>query len=108
MDEKSQPRKSIDSSSQSDRSHEKAQNQANHDSTRAEIGQPLSPKNSAKSQDGGELGRTKTQDEIDDESREYPSSWKLAVITLALCLAVFCFALDNVSTVRPSVSQFSR
>jgi hypothetical protein len=27
------------------------------------------------------------------EEEEYPSSWKLALVTIALCLSVFCFAL---------------
>jgi hypothetical protein len=27
------------------------------------------------------------------EEDEYPSSWKLALVTIALCLSVFCFAL---------------
>jgi MFS family permease len=31
----------------------------------------------------------------DSEEPEYPSSWKLGLITTALCLSVFCMALDN-------------
>jgi hypothetical protein len=31
----------------------------------------------------------------DDNDIEYPTSWKLGLITLALCLSVFCMALDN-------------
>ena len=29
----------------------------------------------------------------DEEDFEYPTKWKLAIITLALCLSVFCMAL---------------
>lgn len=29
----------------------------------------------------------------DDDDFEYPTKWKLAIITLALCLSVFCMAL---------------
>jgi hypothetical protein len=29
----------------------------------------------------------------DDDGFEYPKSWKLAAITIALCLSVFCMAL---------------
>jgi hypothetical protein len=31
--------------------------------------------------------------EDDDDDFEYPKAWKLAIITLALCLSVFCMAL---------------
>ena len=31
----------------------------------------------------------------DDAGREYPVSWKLAVITVALCMAIFLVALVN-------------
>lgn len=37
----------------------------------------------------------------DEEEIEYPSSWKLVLITIALCLSVFCMAL--VSTPRVCV-----
>lgn len=33
--------------------------------------------------------------EEDDDNFEYPTKWKLTAITLALCLSVFCMALDN-------------
>jgi hypothetical protein len=35
-----------------------------------------------------------TEPTLDDEDTfEYPTKWKLAAITLALCLSVFCMAL---------------
>ncbi|KAF2876553.1 major facilitator superfamily domain-containing protein [Massariosphaeria phaeospora] len=38
---------------------------------------------------------------------EYPKSWKLAAITLALCLSVFCMALDNtiIATAIPRITD---
>jgi hypothetical protein len=42
-----------------------------------------------------------------DEEIEYPKSWKLALITLALCLSVFCMALDNtiIATAIPKITD---
>jgi hypothetical protein len=34
-----------------------------------------------------------SNNEDDDDDFEYPTKWKLAIITLALCLSVFCMAL---------------
>ncbi|KAI9367709.1 MFS general substrate transporter [Aspergillus egyptiacus] len=31
----------------------------------------------------------------DNEAHEYPTPWKLVLITIGLCLSVFCLALDN-------------
>lgn len=44
-------------------------------------------------------------DEEDDF--EYPTKWKLAIITLALCLSVFCMALDNtiIATAIPRITD---
>ncbi|KAN0067848.1 Major facilitator superfamily domain containing protein [Elaphomyces granulatus] len=41
------------------------------------------------------------------EEDEYPSSWKLALVTIALCLSVFCFALDNtiIATAIPRITD---
>lgn len=46
-------------------------------------------------------------EEEDDENVEYPKAWKLAVITLALCLSVFCMALDNtiIATAIPRITD---
>jgi MFS family permease len=53
---------------------------------------------------------TKEQDsaEHEDEAEtEYPSGWKLAFISAALCLSVFCMALDNtiIATAIPRITD---
>lgn len=40
-----------------------------------------------------------SDDDDDDDDFEYPKAWRLAVITLALCLSVFCMALVRRSLV---------
>ncbi|XPT02149.1 MFS sugar transporter [Ascochyta lentis] len=49
--------------------------------------------------------RASNSDEEDDF--EYPTKWKLAIITLALCLSVFCMALDNtiIATAIPRITD---
>ncbi|KAF2112411.1 MFS transporter [Lophiotrema nucula] len=44
-------------------------------------------------------------DEEDDF--EYPKAWKLTIITIALCLSVFCMALDNtiIATAIPRITD---
>ncbi|KAH3986228.1 hypothetical protein HBH98_031360 [Parastagonospora nodorum] len=50
-----------------------------------------------------------SQISADDEEDgfEYPKSWKLAAITIALCLSVFCMALDNtiIATAIPRITD---
>ncbi|KAH8634126.1 MFS general substrate transporter [Alternaria alternata] len=43
----------------------------------------------------------------DDDNFEYPTKWKLTAITLALCLSVFCMALDNtiIATAIPRITD---
>ncbi|KAF2452521.1 major facilitator superfamily domain-containing protein [Lineolata rhizophorae] len=43
----------------------------------------------------------------EEEEIEYPKAWKLALITIALCLAVFCMALDNtiIATAIPRITD---
>jgi MFS family permease len=45
-------------------------------------------------------------DEEENED-EYPKSWKLGLITIALCLSVFCMALDNsiIATAIPRITD---
>ena len=38
-----------------------------------------------------------------DGEIEYPKAWRLAVITIALCLSVFCMALVRVTLIPPEV-----
>ncbi|KAJ5612142.1 hypothetical protein N7510_005336 [Penicillium lagena] len=41
------------------------------------------------------------------DDQEYPSSWRLTLITIALCLCVFCVALDNtiIATAIPKITD---
>ncbi|KAJ3492065.1 hypothetical protein NLG97_g5474 [Lecanicillium saksenae] len=43
----------------------------------------------------------------EDDGVEYPVAWKLALITIALCLSVFCVALDNtiIATAIPRITD---
>jgi EmrB/QacA subfamily drug resistance transporter len=43
----------------------------------------------------------------DDDDFEYPTKWRLTAITLALCLSVFCMALDNtiIATAIPKITD---
>ena len=43
------------------------------------------------------------EDNLDD----YPKSWRLVLISIALCLAVFCVALDNtiIATALPKITD---
>ena len=48
-------------------------------------------------------GSTKTESshrEKEEEEIEYPAKWRLALITIALCLSVFCMALVRAHTHR--------
>ncbi|KAK4996342.1 hypothetical protein LTR28_000224, partial [Elasticomyces elasticus] len=55
-----------------------------------------------------ELNDTEAKIEgIEEEQQEYPASFKLAMITIALCLSVFCMALDNtiIATAIPRITD---
>ncbi|KAK3196968.1 hypothetical protein GRF29_1536g165079 [Pseudopithomyces chartarum] len=43
----------------------------------------------------------------EDAQHEYPKAWRLAAITIALCLSVFCMALDNtiIATAIPRITD---
>ncbi|KAK7550655.1 MFS transporter [Phyllosticta citricarpa] len=57
------------------------------------------------------IERTPSEDdaqiELDEDGVEYPGAWKLALITVALCLTVFCMALDNtiIATAIPRITD---
>ncbi|KAK6508881.1 hypothetical protein TWF481_003648 [Arthrobotrys musiformis] len=53
--------------------------------------------------DRNELEKTQTMESL----HEYPTAWKLAVISIALCLSVFCMALDNtiIATAIPKITD---
>ena len=48
-----------------------------------------------------------SDDEDDEANFVYPTAWKLAAITIALCLSVFCMALDNtiIATAIPRITD---
>ncbi|KAK6357680.1 hypothetical protein TWF718_001988 [Orbilia javanica] len=54
-------------------------------------------------EDRNELEKTQTMESL----HEYPTAWKLAVISIALCLSVFCMALDNtiIATAIPKITD---
>jgi hypothetical protein len=41
-------------------------------------------------------------DDGNDDNFEYPTAWRLAAITIALCLSVFCMALVRLSLCQPA------
>ncbi|KAJ5325883.1 uncharacterized protein N7506_008985 [Penicillium brevicompactum] len=45
--------------------------------------------------------------ELNESGEEYPRAWKLTLITIALCLCVFCVALDNtiIATAIPRITD---
>lgn len=53
-------------------------------------------------------GIQRDEEELEaDDGIEYPKKMKLALITIALCLSVFCMALDNtiISTAIPRITD---
>ncbi|KAH0150640.1 alpha/beta hydrolase BEM46/Esterase/lipase/thioesterase, partial [Aureobasidium melanogenum] len=55
---------------------------------------------------GVDSNATQNDDE-DDADAQYPTTFKLTLITIALCLAVFCMALDNtiIATAIPKITD---
>ncbi|KAF3916666.1 hypothetical protein ABW20_dc0105089 [Dactylellina cionopaga] len=53
--------------------------------------------------DKNELAKTQTIESM----HEYPTAWKLGIISIALCLSVFCMALDNtiIATAIPKITD---
>ncbi|EMC91453.1 hypothetical protein BAUCODRAFT_39638 [Baudoinia panamericana UAMH 10762] len=53
------------------------------------------------------LKREEEQEQEADDQIEYPKAWALTLITIALCLSVFCVALDNtiISTAIPKITD---
>ncbi|KHN94876.1 MFS transporter [Metarhizium album ARSEF 1941] len=52
-------------------------------------------------------GQGQKQEEDDDDESGYPAKWRLGLITIALCLSVFCMALDNtiIATAIPRITD---
>ncbi|KAF2206021.1 MFS general substrate transporter [Delitschia confertaspora ATCC 74209] len=44
---------------------------------------------------------------LQEDDHDYPKGWKLAIITIGLCLSVFCMALDNtiIATAIPRITD---
>ncbi|KAL1964839.1 hypothetical protein VTN77DRAFT_6341 [Rasamsonia byssochlamydoides] len=51
--------------------------------------------------------QSQQQDGEEEDENQYPASWRLALITIALCLSVFCVALDNtiIATAIPRITD---
>ncbi|KAF2015868.1 MFS general substrate transporter [Aaosphaeria arxii CBS 175.79] len=49
----------------------------------------------------------KAENSDDEDNFEYPKAWRLTVISIALCLSVFCMALDNtiIATAIPRITD---
>ena len=64
---------------------------------------PAEPKSSLEK----EQAKDKVVSSDDDDDFEYPTKWRLAAITTALCLSVFCMALDNtiIATAIPRITD---
>ena len=65
-------------------------------------------KNETTVEDRAAAASTHSGAEIDEEDGvEYPKAWRLGVITIALCLSVFCMALDNtiIATAIPRITD---
>ncbi|KAF2090639.1 MFS general substrate transporter [Saccharata proteae CBS 121410] len=60
---------------------------------------------------GGPAELTNLEQALDQtnpqEEDEYPKSWRLGLVTVALCLSVFCMALDNtiIATAIPKITD---
>ncbi|KAF2003436.1 MFS general substrate transporter [Amniculicola lignicola CBS 123094] len=75
--------------------------------------QSVDPEKDAKEMQADEKDASRTsQDgngngEEEDDGFEYPTAWKLTAITIALCLSVFCMALDNtiIATAIPKITD---
>ncbi|KAJ5180031.1 hypothetical protein N7492_003241 [Penicillium capsulatum] len=74
---------------------------ANNDAPKEAIPNTESNKDSAP-EEGAQTKEVqeKAEGEVDQDDADYPSSWRLLFITIALCLCVFCVALVGVDGAR--------
>ncbi|KAJ5742771.1 uncharacterized protein N7511_011172 [Penicillium nucicola] len=85
--------------------------QQNKDSTADEEGSKKeAPKEELADGDSDKEVVTEGKDETDkpeEDEEEYPSSWRLTLITIGLCFCVFCLALDNtiIATAIPKITD---
>ncbi|KAF1943448.1 MFS general substrate transporter [Clathrospora elynae] len=68
-------------------------------------GEYFTPKDGEKTSQRNSTASSATSDE--EDNFEYPTKWKLTAITIALCLSVFCMALDNtiIATAIPRITD---
>lgn len=59
----------------------------------AEHADPQTAQRNSHSKEDGHVDEVDAGIEVEDPEHEYPKAWRLAVITIALCLSVFCMAL---------------
>ncbi|TWU71389.1 hypothetical protein ED733_002254 [Metarhizium rileyi] len=88
---------------------------ANHAVLSEKVSGRMSEKPSALASLGedGAVAAAKGGDDVDSEpdvqeaEAEYPARWRLGLITIALCLSVFCMALDNtiIATAIPRITD---
>ncbi|KAJ6008616.1 hypothetical protein N7499_001333 [Penicillium canescens] len=82
--------------------------QENKDSTPSEKDPKEEPKENVPKEDSDQEVATeaKVETETPDEE-DYPSAWKLTLITIGLCFCVFCVALDNtiIATAIPKITD---
>ncbi|KAJ5143534.1 uncharacterized protein N7515_002321 [Penicillium bovifimosum] len=71
----------------------------------------VAPKAASKAASDKESIKEEKSEAVDGDTpadvEEYPSSWRLALITVALCFCVFCVALDNtiIATAIPKITD---
>lgn len=71
----------------------------------SQVSQPVDQNDLEKRIDG--IAKDEEEAEAEDDGVEYPKAMKLTLITIALCLSVFCMALDNtiISTAIPRITD---
>ncbi|KAJ5305715.1 hypothetical protein PENANT_c041G09073 [Penicillium antarcticum] len=74
-----------------------------------EVPTEKTPKDDVTKEDSDKEVATEEKDaaETPNDEEEYPSAWRLALITIGLCLCVFCLALDNtiIATAIPKITD---
>lgn len=72
------------------------------DKERAEVSGSQSPSETASNVEKLDEKKDVESGNESDSEIEYPKSWKLALISLALCLSVFCMALVRIPPAKAS------
>ncbi|KAJ6087930.1 hypothetical protein N7467_006844 [Penicillium canescens] len=79
----------------------------NKDSTPNEKDPKEEPKENVPKEDSDKEVATEAKGETETPDEEYPSAWKLTLITIGLCFCVFCVSLDNtiIATAIPKITD---